>query len=118
MITHAPSFSHRPVRYPPGRLVSVVLLAVLVVCGLGALLGRSAFTGGSHPQSARPDLQRVLDGMVSSWSKITPGVTAYVAGPHGVWTGSAGIAAPGAPMAPGDRHPTRPRTRPRRRHAL
>ncbi|MBV9415834.1 MAG: beta-lactamase family protein, partial [Solirubrobacterales bacterium] len=87
-------------RYPSGRLVSVVLLAVLVVCGLGALLGRSACTGGSHPQSARPDLQRVLDGMVSSWSKITPGVTAYVAGPHGVWTGSAGIAAPGVPMAP------------------
>jgi D-alanyl-D-alanine carboxypeptidase len=103
MATGAPSFPHRRARYPHGRLVLAALLAVLVVCGLGALIARSAFTGGPHPQPARPDMQRVLDGLVADWSKITPGVTAYVAGPDGVWTGSAGIAAPGVAMAPNAR---------------
>jgi D-alanyl-D-alanine carboxypeptidase len=84
-----------------GGLVWLVLLAVLLVCGVGAPIARSAFTGRS--QNSRPDLQRVLDGLVSGWSRITPGVTAYVVGPQGVWSGSAGIAAPGVPMAPNAR---------------
>jgi D-alanyl-D-alanine carboxypeptidase len=71
------------------------------VSGVGALIGRSAFTGGS--QNARPDLQLVLDGLVTGWSRITPGVTAYVAGPHGEWSGSAGVATPGSAMAPNAR---------------
>jgi CubicO group peptidase (beta-lactamase class C family) len=42
----------------------------------------------------------VIDGLVTGSGRIAPGVTAYVAGPRGVWAGSAGIATIGAPMKP------------------
>ena len=80
------------------RLAWLVCAAVLLAGGLLVLVDRDAFTGRSHNQ--RPDLQRVLDGLVSGWSRMTPGVTAYVAGPRGAWTGSAGVAAPGVAMRP------------------
>ena len=40
--------------------------------------------------SARPQLQQVLDGAVAG--TLAPGATAYVSGPHGRWSGSAGVA--------------------------
>ncbi len=40
----------------------------------------------------RPELQKVLDGLVTGPSTVAPGATAYVAGPHGTWSGSAGLA--------------------------
>jgi D-alanyl-D-alanine carboxypeptidase len=43
-------------------------------------------------QTSRPKLQRILDGVVAGPSKLAPGVTAYVLGPHGSWLGAAGVA--------------------------
>ena len=56
-----------------------------------------------RPPNSRPGRQRVLDGLVSGPGRIAPGVTAYLAGPHGVLIGSAGVAnlKTGAAM-PGD----------------
>jgi D-alanyl-D-alanine carboxypeptidase len=43
-------------------------------------------------QSSRPELQRILDGVVGGPSKLAPGATAYVSGPRGTWLGAAGVA--------------------------
>jgi D-alanyl-D-alanine carboxypeptidase len=76
-------------------LVAVVLPAVagLVVV---ALRDHAAQTR----RASRPDLQRVLDGLVAGPQRIAPGATAYVSGPRGTWLGSAGVAdlRTGAPM--------------------
>ena len=97
MTMHVLSFRHR--RAGSLRWVAWLVLAVaLLAGGLVVLVDRDAFTGRSQTQ--RPDFQRVLDGLVSGWSRMTPGVTAYVAGPRGVWTGSAGVAAPAVAMRP------------------
>jgi D-alanyl-D-alanine carboxypeptidase len=52
------------------------------------------------PVVARPDLQRVLVELTSGSGRIAPGATAYVSGPHGTWSGAAGVAdaATGQPM--------------------
>lgn len=42
--------------------------------------------------SRRPGLQRILDRAVAGPSKVAPGATAYVSGPHGSWLGAAGVA--------------------------
>ena len=43
-------------------------------------------------ERARPGLQQILDGAVLGPSKLAPGATAYVSGPHGSWSGAAGVA--------------------------
>ena len=52
--------------------------------------------------AARPELQRILDGLVAGPAPFAPGVTAYVSGPRGTWVGSAGVAnvETGEPMRP------------------
>ena len=40
----------------------------------------------------RPKLQRRLDALVTGSGRIAPGAAAYVSGPKGTWTGSAGFA--------------------------
>ena len=57
---------------------------------------------GGGTTTSRPDFQRILDGLVSGPSRVAPGATAYVFGPHGTWVGSAGIAnvKTGAAMQP------------------
>ena len=69
-----------------------------------AWLGGLADSGiHSHPApAARADLQRILHGLVTGPDRIAPGVTAYVAGPHDTWLGSAGVAnvQTGEPMRP------------------
>jgi D-alanyl-D-alanine carboxypeptidase len=75
--------------------VGLALAAALVV-GVG-------WAVVSHDtQAARPELQAVLDGLVSGPDAIAPGATAYVSGPDGTWVGSAGVASAGdiAPMRP------------------
>jgi hypothetical protein len=81
------------------------------VVPVGALVGRRARGGsrdrdrdrpgvlpGRHAsvpeprRSSRPGLQRILDGVVAGPSRLAPGVTAYVSGPHGSWSGAAGVA--------------------------
>jgi D-alanyl-D-alanine carboxypeptidase len=48
--------------------------------------------GGGVSQPARPDFQRQLDALVTGPHRLAPGVTAFVLGPHGTWSGSAGLA--------------------------
>jgi D-alanyl-D-alanine carboxypeptidase len=64
------------------------LLAGLVAAGIAVGIDRAFVSGGA--QASRPALQQILDRLVRSG--VAPGVTAYVAGPQGTWTGSAGIA--------------------------
>jgi len=86
------------------RVLPLVALVVMVCCataaGSTAAAGRGVVAGGE-----RPELQRVLDALVTGRRRIAPGVTAYVSGPHGTWKGAAGVAnvKTGEPMRPGTR---------------
>lgn len=62
------------------RAVLMLVIVLLLAAGCG---------GG---QRQRPELQHVLDGLVTGPSKAGPGATAYVSGPHGTWNGAAGLA--------------------------
>ena len=78
----------------------VLLLVVAPVAALGIVIAVDRVfysqTTRACPfeptQSARPRLQRVLDGAVAGPSKLAPGATAYVSGPGGRWSGAAGVA--------------------------
>jgi len=61
------------------RIAAMLVLALLLAAGCGGA-------------RQRPELQKVLDGLVTGPSKAAPGATAYVAGPHGTWSGAAGLA--------------------------
>jgi D-alanyl-D-alanine carboxypeptidase len=82
------------------RAAWIVAIVAVVIIAAGipvAVLN----TRGHHAQTvARPDLQRVLVQLTSGSVPIAPGATAYVAGPHGTWSGAAGVAdvATGQPM--------------------
>ena len=78
----------------------VVLLIAATASLAAVLLGGLALTARRETPARRPDLQRVLDGLVAGRGRVAPGVTAYVSGPHGTWAGSAGVAdvATRAPM--------------------
>ncbi len=77
--------------------IPIALFVLLPVVWAPATAARSV--------SARPDLQRVLDGLVRGPHRVAPGATAYVVGPHGTWSGAAGVAvaATGVRMRPGAR---------------
>jgi D-alanyl-D-alanine carboxypeptidase len=62
------------------RATVMFMIALVLAAGCG---------GG---QRQRPDLQHVLDGLVTGPSMAGPGATAYVSGPHGAWSGAAGLA--------------------------
>lgn len=83
---------HRP------RRLAWVLAGLVLAAGVAAAVRFAAFPGASAP--ARPALQRVLDGLVTGADRVAPGATAYVSGPHGTWSGAAGIAdvATGRPL--------------------
>jgi D-alanyl-D-alanine carboxypeptidase len=77
----------------------------LLVVALAAIVGVAALAvfrngTGNEALASRPDLQQVLDGLVTGPNRIAPGATAYVSGPRGAWLGSAGVADlhSGAPM--------------------
>ncbi|HET9286470.1 MAG TPA: hypothetical protein VFO26_02825, partial [Gaiella sp.] len=70
------------------RLVGSLLLALLLFAG-AALVVRSVLVSADRA-SARPELQRILDGLVTGRGQVAPGVTAFVSGPRGSWAGSAG----------------------------
>jgi D-alanyl-D-alanine carboxypeptidase len=98
MSTGVQPVPHR-VRRPHGWVVLLVV-GLLVVAAVGVVVDR---TVGSQPTPvARPELQQILDGLVTGPGRIAPGVTAYVSGPHGGWLGSAGVAnvQSGEPMRP------------------
>ena len=67
------------------------LVAGLIVLAAAAVaVDRLAFS--EETQASRPDLQRLLDGLVAGPNGVAPGATAYVYGPNGTWVGSAGVA--------------------------
>jgi D-alanyl-D-alanine carboxypeptidase len=86
--TGAQPIAHR-VRWPHGRVLWV-FVGLLVAVGVAFAVDRTVFSGGG--QASRPDLQRILDGLVSGQQRVAPGASAYVVGPDGSWAGSAGIA--------------------------
>jgi D-alanyl-D-alanine carboxypeptidase len=89
---------HR-VRRPHGWVILLVV-GLVAATAIGVVVDR---TVRSQPTpAARPELQRILDGLVTGPDRIAPGVTAYVAGPGGTWLGSAGVAnvQTGEPMRP------------------
>ena len=101
MATPAVHHRHRHAAHQRGRIVWLGLVAILLAGGLAVLIDRTASSGG--PQNSRPTLQRVIDGLVTGPGRIAPGVTAYLAGPRGVWVGSAGNATIDTPMRPAAR---------------
>jgi hypothetical protein len=89
---------HR-VRRPHGWVILLVV-GLVAATAIGVVVDR---TVRSQPTpAARPELQRILDGLVTGPDRIAPGMTAYVAGPGGTWLGSAGVAnvQTGEPMRP------------------
>lgn len=76
------------------RRLSVAALVLLPAVWAPAVPARQV--------SARPDLQRILDALVRGSHRVAPGATAYVVGPHGTWSGAAGlaVAARGVRMRP------------------
>ena len=79
----------------------LLVAAVILAGGLAVVIGTASHT--SHPQKLPPGPQGVIDALVTGPGRIAPGVTAYVAGPRGVWVGSTGIASFGTPMKPDSR---------------
>ncbi|HEX7525075.1 MAG TPA: serine hydrolase domain-containing protein [Gaiellaceae bacterium] len=90
---------HR-LRRPQARTVLLIAGLLLVAAAVAVLVDRAVFSKSA--QSARPELQRILDGLVTGRDRVAPGVTAYISGPHGTWVGSAGLAnvKTGEPMRP------------------
>jgi D-alanyl-D-alanine carboxypeptidase len=86
------------VRRHRGWIVVAVAVLVAAVAVPVTLVGMRA---DRVPVAARPELQRVLVELISGSGRIAPGATAYVAGPHGSWSGAAGVAdaTTGQPMA-------------------
>src|SRR5689334_23569749 len=76
-------------RYIPRHRVAWLATAVLAAAVL-ALVGRGLV--GSQDPAPRPELQRVLDRLVTPPAGIVPGAVAFVSGPRGTWLGSAGVA--------------------------
>lgn len=68
----------------------IFVVALALVAGLAVLSWRE--TSARTDARRRPELQRILDGLVQGRGRVAPGAAAYVAGPRGVWQGSAGIA--------------------------
>ncbi len=77
-----------------------LVLGILAICaGLGVVIDRTVFSGGST------GFQPILDSLVSGPQRVAPGASAYVVGPKGSWVGAAGIAnvKTGQPMQPDTR---------------
>jgi D-alanyl-D-alanine carboxypeptidase len=78
------------------KLLLALILGPLAALGIVIGIDRAFFAQTTKAcvfeprQSSRPGLQRILDGAVSS--KLAPGATAFVSGPHGTWSGAAGVA--------------------------
>ena len=66
--------------------------AVLHSYDTDTFLPPHASTPTARPTASRPELQRILDGLVSGRQRIAPGATAFVSTPEGTWAGSAGLA--------------------------
>jgi D-alanyl-D-alanine carboxypeptidase len=87
----------RRARWPHRGLLWLLLVAA-AAAAIAVGIDRAFFSEESP--AARADLQRILDGLVSGPEQLAPGATAYVSGPNGTWSGSAGVAmtSPAVPM--------------------
>src|SRR5690348_16142804 len=88
MVAHRRSRRPRPSHRRASTARSRVTMRALAAIGIVLLL---AGCGGSA-QRERPGLQRTVDSLVTGPHRLAPGVTAFVSGPHGTWSGSAGWA--------------------------
>ena len=83
----------RRYRWALGLAVGLAAMLGIVIAVDRAFFSVTTRTCSSVPtRSPRPGLQRVLDGVVAGPSSLAPGATAYVSGPHGTWSGAAGLA--------------------------
>src|SRR5579871_5804860 len=82
--------AHQPFRKLARRRGLLVGVLAMVVAGAvaGIVVQRARVSGSS----SRPDLQQILEQLVSGPGRVAPGVTAFVSGPHGNWSGAAGLA--------------------------
>jgi D-alanyl-D-alanine carboxypeptidase len=70
--------------------IVVIVAVVIVAAGIPVAVVRGR--ADRAPPVDRPELQQVLVQLTSGSGRIAPGATAYVAGPHGTWSGAAGVA--------------------------
>jgi D-alanyl-D-alanine carboxypeptidase len=80
----------------------LLLLVVVPVAALGIVIAvdRGFFSETvrvcpfepAQGSGSRPGLERILESAVAGQSKLAPGATAYVSGPHGSWLSAAGVA--------------------------
>ena len=70
-------------------MIARVIAMCVLVAAIAATLDRTVFSGGS---ASRPELQSILEGLALGPGRVAPGVTAFVSGPHGSWSGAAGLA--------------------------
>jgi D-alanyl-D-alanine carboxypeptidase len=92
--------AHWPRRWVFTLVLALVAAVGILVAAVGMMVAvdRAFFSKGTQvcvpqaTQTSRPKLQRILDGVVGESSKLAPGATAYVSGPHGSWLGAAGVA--------------------------
>jgi len=101
MASSASSFGHRSRSLLRRQSVWFAVVAVLVAGGLAVVIHRTSSSGRS--ESPATFVQQTLDQLVAGRGRVTLGATAYVAGPRGVWTGSAGHVQLGEPMRPNAR---------------
>ena len=70
------------------RLVLCAAAGCVVAAAIAVSVDRSVFSSGSP---SRPELQQILDRLVVGRGRVAPGVTAFVSGPRGTWSGAAGL---------------------------
>jgi D-alanyl-D-alanine carboxypeptidase len=73
-----------------GRLRVLLPVAVAVMLSVAVVAGWWLRSDGAE-QTGRPDLQRILDDVVTGRERLAPDATAFVSGPRGTWLGSAGV---------------------------
>jgi hypothetical protein len=88
----APTATGRSIPPRARRHAAWILAIVAAVVAAGIPAAVVNLRADRAPVVARPDLQRVLVELTSGRAGIAPGATAYVAGPHGTWSGAAGVA--------------------------
>src|SRR5918994_1279936 len=86
-----PATSAQPVHHSwwPRRRALWLVAGLLAAAGIAIGVDRLVFSGGGD--ASRPDLQRILDGLVIGPESVAPGASAYVVGPQGIWAGAAGV---------------------------
>jgi D-alanyl-D-alanine carboxypeptidase len=84
------------------RVRPLSLIAALAVAAVAAVAVVVPTLRPTATEATRPELQGILDALVTGRDRIAPGVSAYVSGPHGTWVGSAGLSnvRTGEPMRP------------------